>query len=178
VTGTIFVTKIVVTQTRSWSVGIVVLALAGIGALQNRTPSQPQPGTAVEVSATAYCDIGKTQSGTNARRGIVAADPRVLPVGSVVRVEGLPQRHNGIYTVMDTGSAVKGRVIDIFMADCDANGAGSVQRFCDRSRLDATAGRISTMGPGLINVSAMRRRASPAKTRTHCRLIAVSAIPS
>ena len=101
-----------------WGAAIVVLALAGMAVLPNR--QQPRPGAAVEVSATAYCDIGKTKSGTNARRGIVAADPRVLPVGSVVRVEGLAPRHNGIYTVMDTGSAVKGRVIDIFMADCRA----------------------------------------------------------
>src|SRR6184192_4290949 len=52
-----------------------------------------------------------------ARTGIVAADPSVLPVGSIVRI--IDGTHSGIYTVMDTGPAVKGRKIDIFMANCE-----------------------------------------------------------
>jgi 3D (Asp-Asp-Asp) domain-containing protein len=72
------------------------------------------------VSATAYCIAGITQSGARTRRGILAADPRVLPLGTVVRVSGLPRRYNGTYTVADTGKAVKGREIDIFISDCDA----------------------------------------------------------
>jgi 3D (Asp-Asp-Asp) domain-containing protein len=70
------------------------------------------------VSATAYCDTGITRSGTHTRRGIVAADPRVLPLGTVVRVEGLALRHNGVYTVTDTGREIKGREIDIFIPNC------------------------------------------------------------
>lgn len=66
--------------------------------------------------ATAYCHPGKTQAGTKARTGIVAADPRVLPVGSVVRIFDGPA--SGIYTVMDTGAQVKGRKVDVFMPDC------------------------------------------------------------
>jgi|SRR5690242_16035207 3D (Asp-Asp-Asp) domain-containing protein len=66
--------------------------------------------------ATAYCQPGKTQSGVRVRTGIVAADPRFLPVGSVVRiVDGVA---SGIYTVMDTGARVKGHQIDIFIPDC------------------------------------------------------------
>jgi len=48
--------------------------------------------------------------------GIVAADPRVLPVGTVLRILDGPS--SGIYTVMDTGAAVKGHEIDIFVPDC------------------------------------------------------------
>jgi 3D (Asp-Asp-Asp) domain-containing protein len=66
--------------------------------------------------ATAYCHPGKTQSGTKARTGIVAADPRVLPVGSVVRI--IDGAASGVYTVMDTGPQVKGRKIDVFIPDC------------------------------------------------------------
>lgn len=72
--------------------------------------------TTMKVTATAYCDQGTTKSGTKTRAGIVAADPRVLPVGTVLRILDGP--HSGVYTVMDTGSAVKGRRIDIFMASC------------------------------------------------------------
>jgi 3D (Asp-Asp-Asp) domain-containing protein len=73
------------------------------------------PGT-MRVRATAYCDSGTTKSGTKARTGIVAADPAVLPIGTVLRIINGPR--SGVYTVMDTGSAVKGRRIDIFIPDC------------------------------------------------------------
>lgn len=72
--------------------------------------------SAMKVTATAYCDGGRTKSGTKARTGIVAADPSVLPVGTVLRILDGP--HSGVYTVMDTGAAVKGRRIDIFMPEC------------------------------------------------------------
>ncbi len=88
---------------------------------------RPRPGARLKVTATAYCQHGKTQSGTKARTGIVAADPAVLPVGSVVRVDGLSDGLKGIYTVMDTGSAVKGAHIDIFVPDCER-----AQRFGER----------------------------------------------
>lgn len=65
--------------------------------------------------ATAYCDFGITFSGVLVNRGIVAADPRILPIGSVIEVEAGP--YSGIYTVMDTGGLVKGRIIDIYMPD-------------------------------------------------------------
>ena len=73
----------------------------------------------LQVQVTAYCDQGETASGVQTRRGIVAADPDVLPLGSRIRVEGLAT-HSGTYDVEDTGSAVKGRIIDIFMRDCAA----------------------------------------------------------
>ena len=67
--------------------------------------------------ATAYCKDGETQSGLKARPGIIAADPRVLPTGSVVRVDGVG-KHSVTYVVEDHG--VKGRRIDIFMRSCRA----------------------------------------------------------
>ncbi len=77
------------------------------------------PGQHVTFTATAYCDSGKTKAGVTTRSGVAAADPRLLPVGSVVRVHNPKQpRYEGIYTVMDTGSAVQGRRIDLFIASC------------------------------------------------------------
>jgi rare lipoprotein A len=78
----------------------------------------PQPGQAMRVSATAYCIGGRTRSGVKARQGIVAADPAVLPVGSVIRIEAPAGALEGVYSVLDTGPAVKGRELDIFMSDC------------------------------------------------------------
>jgi 3D (Asp-Asp-Asp) domain-containing protein len=63
---------------------------------------------------------GVTKSGEQTRPGIVAVDPSVLPLGSVIRVEGLPGSYDGTYTVADTGAAVKGPIIDIYMKDCAA----------------------------------------------------------
>jgi 3D (Asp-Asp-Asp) domain-containing protein len=79
-----------------------------------------KPGDTVKVSATAYCLEGETKSGTETRRGIVAADPRVLPLGSVIRVDGLQRQHNRRYVVEDTGAAITGRDIDIYMPSCKA----------------------------------------------------------
>ena len=101
---------------------IVVVALAlpvaAAGGGQPGERAKPQPGDALSLTATAYCHDGTTKSGAHTRSGIAAADPRVLPVGSVVRILGPAKRYAGIYTVMDTGEAVKGRRIDLFIADC------------------------------------------------------------
>ncbi|MGH6743073.1 MAG: 3D domain-containing protein [Bradyrhizobium sp.] len=74
-------------------------------------------GVRMKLTATAYCQPGKTAAGTKTHAGIVAADPRVLPVGTVLRIIA-PDGYAGIYTVMDTGGRIKGRDLDIFMPSC------------------------------------------------------------
>jgi 3D (Asp-Asp-Asp) domain-containing protein len=66
----------------------------------------------MRFSATAYAIDGLTASGTRARKGIVAADPKVLPLGSRIRVSNAGA-YSGEYLVEDTGPAIKGREIDI-----------------------------------------------------------------
>lgn len=69
-----------------------------------------------EITGYCSCDIccGEkeeklTRSGTVPRAGhTVAADPDVLPLGSIIRIE------DTIYLVEDTGREVKGNVIDIY----------------------------------------------------------------
>ena len=78
----------------------------------------PEPGAKLRFTATAYCKGTTTASGVNVRHGIAAADPTLLPVGSVIRVDRLDDRYNGIYTVMDTGPAVQGRHVDIYLWSC------------------------------------------------------------
>jgi len=51
-------------------------------------------------------------------KGIVAADPNVLPLGTVIRLASLGHRYNGTYRVMDTGSRVRGRRLDLYLPDC------------------------------------------------------------
>jgi 3D (Asp-Asp-Asp) domain-containing protein len=78
----------------------------------------PQPGARMAFEATAYCKGVTTKSGVNVRAGIAAADPKVLPIGSVIQVAGVPEKHRGIYTVLDTGPAVQGREVDLYMWSC------------------------------------------------------------
>lgn len=62
--------------------------------------------------ATAYSLRGRTASGQMVSKGIIAADPRFLPLGSRVRLEA--GAYSGEYLVADTGSMVRGRRIDIW----------------------------------------------------------------
>jgi 3D (Asp-Asp-Asp) domain-containing protein len=66
------------------------------------------------MRATAYTGHGRTASGERVRRGVVAADRRVLPFGTKVRVKGAG-RYSGVYRVEDTGGRIRGRKIDIYM---------------------------------------------------------------
>src|SRR5437667_11635367 len=79
----------------------------------------PSPGARLAFSATAYCKGITTSSGVPAQTGVAASDPSLLPVGSVVEIDSLPSRYNGIYAIMDTGPAVQGRLIDIYMWSCN-----------------------------------------------------------
>jgi 3D (Asp-Asp-Asp) domain-containing protein len=66
----------------------------------------------VSYLATAYSLRGRTASGQIVSKGIIAADPRFLPLGSRVRLEA--GAYSGEYVVADTGSMVRGRRIDIW----------------------------------------------------------------
>ncbi len=66
--------------------------------------------------ATAYCLKGRTAMGHGVRRGIIAADPRVLRLGSRVNLNA--GGYSGQYLVSDTGGKIKGKKIDIWVASC------------------------------------------------------------
>jgi 3D (Asp-Asp-Asp) domain-containing protein len=81
-------------------------------------PAAPVPGARLQFTATAYCKGTTTASGAEVRTGIAAADDDLLPVGSVVSVTTENAKYNGVYTIMDTGPAVQGRLIDLYMWSC------------------------------------------------------------
>ena len=78
----------------------------------------PKAGSQLEFTATAYCKGEMTSAGVTPQAGIAAADPQLLPEGSVVQVDKVPARYRGIYTVMDTGPKVTGRHVDLYMWSC------------------------------------------------------------
>jgi 3D (Asp-Asp-Asp) domain-containing protein len=92
-------------------------------------PAADQIITSMTVMATGYTagyestgknskhpEYGITYSGVKVRRdkntvSTIAADPKVLPLGSILFVPGY-----GYAIVADTGSAIKGRKIDLYFA--------------------------------------------------------------
>jgi Uncharacterized protein conserved in bacteria len=67
-------------------------------------------------SATAYCLSGRTALGHSVRRGIIAADPRVLKLGSKILLGA--GSYTGQYLVSDTGGGIKGRRLDVWVPNC------------------------------------------------------------
>jgi 3D (Asp-Asp-Asp) domain-containing protein len=70
-------------------------------------------GELEEFNATAYCIKGRTASGEYTRSGIIAADPRVLPLGTVVHIRA--GKYTGKYIVKDTGGRIRGKKVDIYV---------------------------------------------------------------
>lgn len=62
--------------------------------------------------ATAYSLKGRMANGRGVHKGAIAADPRVLPLGTRVYLNAGSM--SGEYVVADTGGAIKGRRIDIW----------------------------------------------------------------
>ena len=90
---------------------------SGVSALS--IPHQPVEVEWEIFEATAYVDRGITKAGTMARSGVVAVDPDVIPLGSVVQVESDYPGITGYYLAEDTGGAVKGKIIDVWLPDYD-----------------------------------------------------------
>ncbi|HEY5884109.1 MAG TPA: 3D domain-containing protein [Pyrinomonadaceae bacterium] len=76
------------------------------------TEAKPM-GPVSHYVATAYSLRGRTASGRMVSKGLIAADPRVLPLGARVRLE--TGGYSGEYLVADTGRLIKGKRIDIWI---------------------------------------------------------------
>lgn len=95
------------------SVGALSIVLLIGGVSEART---------MQVVATAYCSCykccakhpgdagyGITRSGKKVKEGMIAVDPRYIKLGTRVKINGKG------YVAADTGSAIKGRRIDIYV---------------------------------------------------------------
>jgi 3D (Asp-Asp-Asp) domain-containing protein len=103
-------------------VGLGIVAACGTLTHQERREPAPEPAARQQPSgwlafeATAYSQEGKTASGMRSHEGIVAADPKVLPLGTRIRVHDAGP-YSRDYVVRDTGRTIKGREIDIYVDD-------------------------------------------------------------
>jgi 3D (Asp-Asp-Asp) domain-containing protein len=73
-------------------------------------PPAPGVGRKVRVQAYAYHLRGFTARGTRTQLGTVAVDPRVIPMGSKLYIPGY-----GWGRAVDTGGAIQGRKIDVWL---------------------------------------------------------------
>jgi 3D (Asp-Asp-Asp) domain-containing protein len=85
---------------------------------EGNAPSSYQK--AVDVTATAYAPGAadndqwgdKTHMGTQIRPGVIAVDPKIIPLGSRVFLQ-YPDGHGEYAVAEDTGGAIKGNRIDV-----------------------------------------------------------------
>ncbi len=97
--------------TRRWGAALVaVLAatLVGAGGSAFGQPQEPQ-AYRIKVDAVAYFLPGKTALGVPVRKGVVAVDPKLIPLGTKLHVPGY-----GPGLAADVGHAIKGRIIDLW----------------------------------------------------------------
>lgn len=115
-----------------------VKAIVKIGTNEETTPAVVAAGTLPNgvkykkmfmAETTAYTSApgAKTASGKIAKVGLVAVDPKVIPLGTRLYIEGY-----GFAVAADTGGAVKGNIIDVYFntnAECIKWGRRDVKAY-------------------------------------------------
>lgn len=89
------------------------------GRLFRSVEERARAGDRVAVSVTAYCLQGRTRRDHLVRDGIIAVDRRLFPLGRDVDLY-FGRTKYGRFLADDTGGAIKGAIIDVWMADCNA----------------------------------------------------------
>ena len=94
---------------RKWKalVAAVLVGVCGVGVMP--AASAEAPSYKLKVDAVAYSLPGKTVIGIPVGRGVVAVDPKVIPLRSYLVVPG-----DGKAIAADVGTAIKGRLIDLW----------------------------------------------------------------
>jgi 3D (Asp-Asp-Asp) domain-containing protein len=101
-------------QVRGWAAAMYLVPSASVS-----VPPEGRLGTrSFEGKITGYVSgvggVGYyTATGTRVRWGTVSVDPRFIPLGSLLLIDGL----DGVFTAEDTGGAVRGAVVDVWFPD-------------------------------------------------------------
>ena len=90
-----------------------------------RTPEPPssRTGRQLTVKSYAYALRGTTATGISVAPGVIAVDPRVIPLGTRLYVPGYGE---GI--AADTGGDIKGNTIDVWMSSAQAASDWGIKR--------------------------------------------------
>ena len=97
--------------TRRWGIAIVAVLVASLLGAGGSALGQPEALQAyrVKVDAVAYSLPGSTALGVPVRKGVVAVDPKLIPLGTKLHVPGY-----GPGLAADVGYAIKGKIIDLW----------------------------------------------------------------
>jgi 3D (Asp-Asp-Asp) domain-containing protein len=116
------------TGTTGWAIGKYLVSPTAMRAM-----STVEGQRVFLAKVTAYADGtggvphgAKTYSGTKTRWGVVAVDPKVIPIGSTLQIEG----YEGVtFMAEDVGGGIKGESLDIWLPDSkDARSYGTQYR--------------------------------------------------
>jgi len=77
------------------------------------------PAGKITFRATAYCKGLVTAAGVAAQSGVAAADPSIIPIGSVIQIDAPESKYDGVYSVLDTGPEIQGHELDLYMWSCN-----------------------------------------------------------
>ena len=97
--------------TRRWGPALAAVLVVLVLGIEGSALGQPQAPQAyrLKVDAVAYYLPGKTAIGVPVGKGVVAVDPKLIPLGTKLHVPGY-----GPGLAADVGYAIKGRVIDLW----------------------------------------------------------------
>jgi 3D (Asp-Asp-Asp) domain-containing protein len=97
--------------TRRWGPALAAVLVVLVLGIEGSALGQPQAPRAyrLKVDAVAYYLPGKTALGVPVGKGVVAVDPKLIPLGTKLHVPGY-----GPGLAADVGYAIKGRVIDLW----------------------------------------------------------------
>lgn len=97
--------------TRRWGAALAAALVGLVLGIEGSAFGQPQAPRAykLKVDAVAYSLPGSTALGVPVRKGVVAVDPKLIPLGTKLHVPGY-----GPGLAADVGYAIKGKVIDLW----------------------------------------------------------------
>jgi len=97
--------------TRRWEAALAAALVGLVLGIEGPAFGQPQAPRAykLKVDAVAYSLPGSTALGVPVRKGVVAVDPKLIPLGTKLHVPGY-----GPGLAADVGYAIKGKVIDLW----------------------------------------------------------------
>jgi 3D (Asp-Asp-Asp) domain-containing protein len=97
--------------TRRWAPAVAAALVGLVVGLEGSAFGQPKAPRAyrLKVDAVAYSLPGSTALGVPVRKGVVAVDPKLIPLGTKLHVPGY-----GPGLAADVGYAIKGKVIDLW----------------------------------------------------------------
>lgn len=112
-------------------------------------------GEPVPVQLTAYCLKGTTRRDNLVREGIVAADPKLFPLGGYVEVY-VGRKYHGRFLIDDTGGKIREGILDIWTPSC-----GEAIRFGRRRGTAVLVARPRGAHPDTLTTGRLRGLATP-----------------